>query len=80
MKVAWAAIVAFLLLLTSGISHAKGRPACTEVRREFASKKVGPLKLVPYRAIQSECFFDSFYSALSKDTFIKDSSFTSNMY
>lgn len=41
-----------ILFATSGATAKKRRASCAEVRRAFASERIGPLKIVPFYAIK----------------------------
>ena len=49
-------LIAVMAGVTSVAIAGKDRASCIEVRRSFASKRVGPMKMVPYKAIRSEYF------------------------
>ena len=51
-KILWNILIVGAIL--SGVSAGKGRASCAEVRRAFMTKGVGPMKIVPFKAITSE--------------------------
>jgi len=51
MKILWFILFGAVL---PRINAGQSRASCSEVRRSFFSKRVGPMKLVPFHAITSE--------------------------